>query len=201
MKQFFLSIGLAAAALLPHMLLADEAEVGFDERTGTYLLRVPLADTLDAPGFYQDAVFETATPGDVSNWRLLSVEEGRVQENIDDVKVVVTEGVPAQVFLRVTGLASGCDGVGRVAIATSEKDFSVFIYHPPVAPGVMCLGVISRFTSSVPLPAYGLKAGTYSYSVNGKNNGKFTLRENNVFAEDGECHTFVADKLPLQCVK
>jgi hypothetical protein len=212
MEKIFVMLGFVATSWVPHALFAAEgadgdmpvgatvldirdgdAQMVFDDETGMYFLRVPLVDTLNAAGQYQEVLFKTARPDDVSTWQLLSVEQANPLA-LDEVRVVVTDEVPAQAFLRVKGAVGGCgglDGIGKIAIKTRANDFSVFVYHPAVAvdpstaPSFGCLAVTWPFIKSIPLPVYGLDAGTYTYSVNGEHNGEFTLFEDNRFADDG----------------
>ena len=43
---------------------------------------------------------------------------------------------------------------------------------------------IFPFRKTIPLPVYGLRAGTYSYSINGGNNGTFNLAVDNELTGD-----------------
>jgi hypothetical protein len=114
---------------------------------------------------------------------------------IDSVEVVRSGAVPEQVFLRVTGwypaICGGDREIGKTAVAVNGNDFAVSVYlkyFAPPKPGDVtfaCIAIIEPFVRSIPLPVYGLDAGTYTYSVNGEHQGEFTLSENNVFAEDG----------------
>jgi hypothetical protein len=185
-KNFLYPPSVFLFLFFPDCLLADTegSELVFDDATNTYLLRVPRVNALDAPGYYQEALFETTRPNDASTWRLLSVEKGEPLR-VDHAELVMTNEMPVQVFLRADGWMAGCREIGQVAIEANENDFSVSVYYAPSTPaGEGCFAAMEYFVKSIPLPVYALKAGTYTYSVNGGNAGKFELSEDNVFTED-----------------
>jgi hypothetical protein len=150
----------------------------------TSVVEAPAISYNGIPGFYQNVVLEHQPEGDV--WKLAAYETGIPIREIDGVELIVTDEIPAQVFLSISGtLLNGCETVGRSGVAVDESGhFKVMLYYDMsfLIPGeqVDCTTAISEFTEVVPLPVYGLSAGDYSYDVNSMFYGEFSLARENV---------------------
>lgn len=101
----------------------------------------------------------------------------------DGVEVIMTDSLPAQVFLRVKGnFSTGCEEVGRIDQRLNERHFEVVISIVSTIPNdgsVACTSALVPFERIVPLQVYGLNAGAYEYSVNGERSGTFELGSDN----------------------
>ncbi len=148
-----------------------------------YFLRLPLIDDYSGiPGVYQD-VWIDYTPA-TQSWRLMSYYKATPIEEaaIETVNVIVTDEMPAQVFIEVTGHLV-CSAISKeVGIKQLGDIFTVYLFHNRGREFALCIGNAppSPFRKVVPLDAYGLSAGTYSYTLNGKFGGSFTLAADNV---------------------
>jgi hypothetical protein len=150
---------------------------------GSYLLSLPLVDYAEMPGLYQDAKIEYSPQ--TQSWKLSQYKKGVPVREIEKVEVIVTAEIPVQAFLKISGtFPTGCHELGSAGIRRTSNSYNIYIYytdesiHPPIP--VACTGALRPFTRVVPLPVYDLKAGQYSYSVNGKFSGTFTLLQDNV---------------------
>jgi hypothetical protein len=165
---------------------AENASLSFDE---AYYLDVPVVDIPGAPGAYRDAIFEKR-PTDPA-WKLIAVNQALAlpSYSIKSVETVVSDDQPQQVFLRIRGSLPACSEVGHESIAMKGFQFSVTLFYapvPPTPPGEsprMCLDVMVDFVKVLPMPVYGLNAGTYTFSVNGVDEGSFVLRQKNVLPD------------------
>lgn len=102
-------------------------------------------------------------------------------QHINVVEVAVTDEVPAQVFLEITGsLNNGCLELGQVGMKRVSDVFTVYLFYKPFLPDCVGTDDVRLFRKVVPLDAYGLAARIYSYTVNGDFNGTFTLTAENV---------------------
>jgi hypothetical protein len=112
---------------------------------------------------------------------------------------VQTSGPPAAMYLRVSGPDAICDHVSPVRIHQrllgTRFDIGISAEHQyPAGEMVPCTAMARPFKVTVPLPVYGLAAGTYSYTVNGGFAGQFTLTEDNTFGDD--CDPVKAGRCP-----
>lgn len=177
-------------AALPLPTLAAEAPTFTSP-----LLFVPRVDSIERAGQFQSARFELLADG---SWRLVEVESvssPRLQAvRVAQVEVVKTSSFPVSVYLRASGVQQLCGYDGRarvhqrsvngrfeVAISVRHTDFAT---EQLAATGSLaCTADARAFKMTIPLPVYGLAAGTHSYAVNGVT-GSFTLDRENVLAGD-----------------
>ena len=167
-------MNLASLFVLPTLLvsLAFNPAVGGDfpaDEHPTYqngILTIPRVDTLDQLGKFQDVKLLLTEQGD---WRLIDVKIPLAGPYVDTVQTVVTETFPFQVFLKVNGLfADGCTTMGRISQRVKANRFEIIMYDQRDAkPEDTCTQVVTRFEKIIPLPVYGLSAGTYEYSLSG----------------------------------
>lgn len=147
-----------------------------------YVLRIPFVDAEGIPGIYQDATIEYQPQ--TGTWRLAGYTRAMPVASIEAVEVFVTDGMPAQVFLDITGVfTNGCQELGEVGMKRVSDVFTVYLFYRKmnVAPEhVACTTDVRTFRKVVPLDVYGLPARTYSYSVNGEFSGTFALDAENV---------------------
>ncbi len=163
------------------------------------LLTIPSIDTADQVGKYQDVQLKPTAEG---TWQLLSLKEmamvttgsGFTFADIDTVEVITTSSFPTQVFLKLFGLNPNC---GRLSPIVHQRfDGNHFEVVPQVSQVLETEGIatsgcyVTTFTKTIPLPVYGLKAGTYSYSVASANpnasglTGTFKLTADNASVND-----------------
>jgi len=130
------------------------------------ILTIPRVDTSDQIGKFQDVKLLLTEQGD---WRLIDVKIPLAGPHVETVETVVTETFPFQVFLKVKGFfPTGCTTMGRIAQRVKVNRFEIVMYDQRDAkPEDTCTQVVTRFEKIIPLPVYGLSAGTYEYSLSG----------------------------------
>ncbi len=163
----------------------------FSSDTPTFqdgLLSIPTVNIPTQIGQYQAVTFEfTAQNG----WELLDFKEVGTQglgleAMIDAVELVKTNAVPVQILLRITGYFSDpCANIGQINHRLEGNRFEIVMNSTRATDTVIaCAAVIAPFRKTIPLPVYGLSAGTYAYSINGGNNGTFELMTDNELPGD-----------------
>lgn len=183
-----LSLALVIALLPIDLALGADSPVYKDG-----ILTIPSVNTAEQVGKYQDVTFKLTDQG---TWQLSGVKTigtvvigtpGVALALIEKVDVVKTDSFPTQVFLRVSGGFSACNNatLGQINQRLENNRFDVEIsYNSLVSdPPVICAQVMVNFIKTIPLPVYGLGAGTYSYNVNGTT-GTFTLAADNKYPGD-----------------
>jgi len=133
------------------------------------ILTIPRVDTDAQLGQYQDVKLQFTEQG---TWVLLDYKA--VGENVslaylDSVYVAKSNTVPIQVFLVAKGqLPDGCSEIGQINQRLDDNQFNVIAnVISPVPEGTNCTQALVPFERVIPLDVYGLKAGAYSYDVNG----------------------------------
>lgn len=147
--------------------------------TDAYTLKLPFVDFNGIPGQYQDAEIEFQPQSGM--WHLVRYKHLDPFRGIETVDVIVTGEVPAQVFLDIRGKRyNGCGNPGEAGIKRDGSTFTVYLFYEYVPPD--CLGTddVVNIRKVVPLDVYGLPAGSYTWTLNGKFEGSFTLPSNNV---------------------
>lgn len=157
------------------------------------LLTIPSVNTAEQVGHYQDVTFKLTEQG---TWQLLSYKAiGSIIGNsnlglapIQRVDVVKTNTFPVQVFLRVSGsFSDGCPHMGQINQRLENNRFDITIASQYIYPYGPCPAIEVPFVKTIPLAAYGLSAGIYSYNVNYDDNpmiGSFELKEDNKYPGD-----------------
>jgi len=143
-------------------------------------LTIPSVDLNDEAAVYQDVTFEYTKR---NNWALLNFQRGKKIQEITHVTLVQTKEFPIQAFLKISGVFNnGCQQMGQVAtqITDNQIETSVF-YDNSTINNRFCTMVMTPFNQTIPLPLYGLKAGTYNYSINHNFTGSFSLTKDNFF--------------------
>ncbi|MDP1558876.1 MAG: hypothetical protein Q8K59_08715 [Nitrosomonas sp.] len=151
------------------------------------LLIIPTINTPDQVGQFQDARFELTAQG---AWQLLDFKEVGAQglglAKVDKVELIKTDAFPVQVMLRVTGYFSdGCTGMGQINHRLENDQFNIIINATRPAE-LICTQAIVPFRRIIPLPVYGLSAGSYSYRINSDDVGAFELAVDNELP--GDCN-------------
>ena len=149
------------------------------------LLTIPSIDTPDQLGKFQDIVLKPLSDG---TWQLVegtTIDTGTSYAPITKVKLITTNSVPRQVFLKISGsFPDECWSLGKVLHRLNGKAFevNVFAHYAGGDGSGGCSISANSFTKTLALPVYGLRAGTYSYNVNGDDNfsGKFEFAVANV---------------------
>jgi hypothetical protein len=147
-------------------------------------LYVPRVDTAAQPGKFGAGIFEFDPAS--GNWKLLSVSERKPPADPGplpgfDVQATVTDSFPVQVILQIRDIyIASCVFSGDVSQRLNGQTIEVLV-HPGTLPptGGVCTDPLSFFDIDVPLKVYGLPAGTYEYTVNGKLLGSFVLGMDN----------------------
>ncbi len=174
-KIFIATIGLFLTA----NAIADSNPVYLED---IQTMKVPAVDVAARPGFYQDVTVEFFQD---DKWRLVSALEGKEVAEIEQVTLIKTDTAPAQVFLQISGeFSNGCPEIGQISHRLVGDTFEVSVYyannawmlHPEI---ILCTQAIVPFNKVIPLPIYGLPAGDYHYSLNGKFTGSFNLATDN----------------------
>tara|TARA_R110001599_G_scaffold55442_2_gene153445 strand:+ start:494 stop:1042 length:549 start_codon:yes stop_codon:yes gene_type:complete len=146
----------------------------------TLILQIPSVGFSSDPGKYQNIMLQS---GETElTWTLLSGDTVDKINTVSTVSVVKTSEVPVQVLLKVGGNIATCVDAGKYAFTINENKIDTFLYYDPatVPPaGTGCVDTVKPFVKVIPLPVYGLDAGEYSFSINGKLNGTFTLTVRN----------------------
>lgn len=162
------------------------------------VLAIQNIDTADQVGKYQDVYFK---PTDFGLWQLIgftSVGDSNPGAPsvglalLEKADVIKTDSFPTQVLLRISGTYDNCgEGkFGQINQRLENNKFTVQISYNfiGIEPPNGCVGGVTAFVRTVPLPVYGLNAGTYSYSVNmnGRRGvqGTFELNANNKLPGD-----------------
>ncbi len=148
-----------------------------------YVLSVPSVEYGGIPGFYQKGRIEYSPEG--QTWKLAGYVAGVPIQQVNTVELVKTQDMPVQVFLKVSGaFPNGCLQVGEAGVSVTGNKFNVYLYYTdesihPSAPRD-CAAVVVPYVKVILLPVYGLPAGSYEYSLNGKFSGSFTLSADNI---------------------
>jgi hypothetical protein len=151
------------------------------------LLDIPIVDTPDQAGLFQDGLFQY--DAQIDAWRLLKFNTHPVRQGlIQNVEIIITDTFPVQVFLKVSSPDIACNTPGRISkrfydlsdfSATAVSSFNIIIDFIPPPPDAICAAVVVPYEKIVPLQVYGLPAGTYEYIVNGEHTGTFDLTNDN----------------------
>ncbi len=144
------------------------------------VLTIPSIDVKEKVAVYQDVKFEYTQK---NSWTLLSFQRGQKIQEITQVELIETDDFPKQVFLNISGVFSnGCQQIGQITTQVIDNliETSVF-YDNESINNQFCTMVMTPFSQTIPLPVYGLKAGTYHYNINHNFTGSFTLNKNNYF--------------------
>lgn len=153
-------------------------------------LHIPRIDTHNQPGLYQSAWLQFDPTIDA--WRLERVATVPIiEDRIKQVEVIVTESLPAQVYLQMSGEFSfSCRG-HRYSISerrtaepgngpTYEKFEVAVAFDDRSADETPCTVEDNLSFIVHPLQVYGLVAGTYEYVINGAHTGTFELKSDNI---------------------
>jgi hypothetical protein len=190
MKPVLPPLLICAALLLPPFAAASDSP-----SFANNILLLPRVDTVDRAGQYQSARFERLADG---SWRLIAVESlpsSRLQAVVvGEVEVLKTASFPVAVYLRASGGQQVCghDGparvhqrtvAGRLEVVISVRLNDLASEQLAQYGALACPAVWRPFKMTIPLPVYGLAAGTHRYAVNGVV-GSFTLERDNVLPGD-----------------
>lgn len=146
------------------------------------VLTLPRVDTPEQAGRYLDVSLKLTENG---SWALLGYTDGGTYASMlyaTTAEAIVTDSFPVQVLLRVNGyFSSGCGELGPIDQRLVDGRFEVVVHqHSSAGPNVGCTLAMVPTQTIIPLPVYGLTAGTYQYSVNGGAPGSFTLGKDNI---------------------
>jgi hypothetical protein len=148
------------------------------------ILTIPRVDTPEQPGNYQDATFKQIA---LNLWELQGYKTANEyplgKALIEQVKLVVTDSFPVQVFLNIQGTIGSCDSLGQINQRLVGNRFEVTFHAEYPADFVICTADVKYFEKNIPLAVYDLNAGNYAYSINGGDyTGTFTLAKDNRYA-------------------
>lgn len=177
-----LAAGLAAC-LLPVPMAWGDASPSY----ANGVLTLPSVSTAAQVGQYQDAVLQMNAQGawTLTSLRVLDGSPQVYRAPVSQVEVIKTAETPAQILLRVSGeFSSGCGSLGRVVQRREGSHFEILLTDAFTAYDVaLCTANMVPYVKTIPLDAYGLAAGTYSYDINGTT-GSFELTADNVLSGD-----------------
>lgn len=140
-------------------------------------LTIPIVDTADQPGTFQNVTIEYAE-GDL--WRLVDFWEAADIWNLNSVEIVKTDTFPVQVFLRISGMfTNGCQKFGQTGYNWTDNLLNVYVYYVRIPVGIDCTADVTSFSQIIMLPVYGLDAGSYEFNLNNNFTGNFELDEDN----------------------
>ena len=194
-RNLYLISSILSFLLIPTtQLFAQERAIGIvGEQHPFYYsgsLHIPRIDTHNQPGLYQSAMLQFDPTIDA--WRLERVATVPITEHrIKQVEVIVTESLPAQVYLQMSGeFSSSCRGhrysiserrtVEPVSGPTNEKFEVAVAFDDSSADETPCTIEDNLSFIVHPLQVYGLVAGTYEYVINGTHTGTFELKNDNI---------------------
>lgn len=144
-------------------------------------LTIPRIDTKEQLSFAKDAIFKYNEKQ--GYWDLLDVQINRPIA-IEQVNIIKTDSFPAQIFIKIKWLVT-CETMGVIAqrLVNNRFEIQTDIANPSVIFDCMQPPAALYDEKIIPLPVYGLSAGTYEYSVNnGKFVGTFSLAKDNKLA-------------------
>ena len=155
-------------------------------------LQIPRVDTNDAVGKYRNASLNYDENLDA--WKLIRVDSSLLDTDlVNEVKVIVTENLPRQVFLIIkTNIETNSDSCAYASLSNNVttiyqkqilNTFEVVFDAPykniiQLDPTIECKEGTTVLIA-YPLKVFGLKAGIYSYSVNNTHSGSFEFKEDN----------------------
>ena len=156
---------------------AANKEVGVFDGT---ILTIPAVNSKKQEGAYQDVKFKLLPDG---KWELLDYKTRGMVDGITDVNIYLTETVPVQGFLVVSGThMSGCGSIKKVRHQLVGNTFIVSVDDMPYPNEPltrdnwpMCTMGLVNFSKTISLPLFGLKSGEYKYIVNDKFSGVFNV--------------------------
>lgn len=176
------------------------AVTAFADDNPTYkegLLTIPRIDTAEQVGKYQDAILKPIAEG---TWQLLSLKETAVVNTgsgltfapIYKVEVITTSSFPTQVFLKLFGSYTDCGDISPIVHQRFDGNHFEVVLNKVYQTAITfaCSAPVTGFAKTIPLSVYGLKAGTYSYSVASTNpnasglTGTFKLTADNASVND-----------------
>jgi inhibitor of cysteine peptidase len=98
---------------------------------------------------------------------------------VDSIQILIQESLPVQVHVRVLGnLPDGCTTIDQTL--QERQDNTITVTVTTARPGdVGCTEALVPFDKTIALDVLGLKAGTYTVTVNGVS-ATFTLAVDNV---------------------
>ncbi|HIH43800.1 MAG TPA: protease inhibitor I42 family protein [Candidatus Methanoperedenaceae archaeon] len=103
---------------------------------------------------------------------------------VEDIEIIELESFPVQINVVAKGyLPDGCTRIHKIEKDRQGNRFLVMITTIRPADAV-CTQVIVPFRETIPLDVHGLKAGSYTVSVNGVT-GTFTLAVDNILDAGG----------------
>ncbi len=155
------------------------------------MLTIPSVDTSEQVSKYSDITFSLNPDG---SWKLNSYKESGIADPlkpyetvrlapIDKVDFIMTNTLPIQVFLHVSGIfPQSCHQLGQINYRLESNTFNIAVdeIDDSLVTLTCRLYRADTFETTFALPVFGLKAGTYNYNVNGKFSGSFVLDADNI---------------------
>lgn len=129
----------------------ERNELTFD---GEFKLHLPNISFEGQSARYQDIVLQSV--GSEAYWKLVSVKEGYLIPALSISELVVTNEIPAQVFLRLRILHNECTPVGihTIEFDSEANVFSVSQFYDSenFNPGTICGTAGTYLSKTIPLP-------------------------------------------------
>lgn len=166
-----------APLIAPMPLTLDDQSPRFQNG----VLSIPAVDTGEEISKYSGVTF---MPNPDGSWKLNAFKQSGVNSvlaPISSVTVIKSNSQPVQVYLRIKGeFTNGCGKLGRVDIRLINNVFNIRLNDVhDYGKQMICTQAIKPFVKDIAMPVFELKAGTYNYTINGKNYGNFTLTIDN----------------------
>ncbi len=146
------------------------------------LLDIPIVDTPDQAGLFQDGLFQYDPQIDA--WKLLKVNKHEIRKGIiTKVETIITDTFPVQVFLKISSPDIACNTPGRINKKFDDfSNFNIIVDFIPPPPDSACIAALVPYEKIIPLDVYGLSTGIYRYTINGdEHSGTFELTADNKF--------------------
>ena len=163
------------------------------------ILTIPAISSEKQEGAYQDVKFKLLPDG---KWELLDYKTRGMVDGITDVNIYLTETVPVQGFLVVSGThMSGCGSIKKVRHQLVGNTFIVSVDDIPYPSKPlteddiqMCTMALVDFSKTISLPLYGLKDGEYEYIVNDEFSGIFNVSSDKLVEVPNEDDDVILDE-------
>ncbi len=187
MSQLRFNISILLVIILTSIVIAKDSMAAafpfYDEESK--ILMLPRVDTANRINSYYGALFFYNEETD--EWIFQGANPTQDDDiSIDEVTITITDTFPTQVFLHITGTNLFCNDLAQINQRLKDNVFEILVstvIGPTSVPRTACNQPFGSFVRVVPLPIFGLDAGTYEYNVNDKVNGTFNLLEDNRFVQ------------------
>ncbi|MEX0963926.1 MAG: hypothetical protein WDZ52_07805 [Pseudohongiellaceae bacterium] len=131
-----------------------------------FIISIPQAAALveGEPSYYTEVQLQSTIEG---NFAVIAAHKSNLV-SVDTVVANVTESLPTQVSLAVTGEKSvPCVELQTPAVFRSDLVFTVVLAETTLGPAESCIAIVDPFETTISLDVSGLLSGSYKVNVNG----------------------------------